>query len=80
MTCFTLEAERRPGGGLVDPGFGAAVGAIGSDPLEEPAGTRQRQKYRRPGHARTVGGGGRSHAVTEPSPGRLGRGRGGGLE
>jgi hypothetical protein len=68
MTCFTHEAERRPGGGLVDPGFGAAVGAIGSDPLEEPAGTRQRQKYRRPGHARTVGGGGRSHTATSSSP------------
>jgi len=39
-----LGAERRPVGGVVDPGFGvAAVGAIGGDSLEEPAGTRQRQ-------------------------------------
>ena len=59
-----LGAERRPVGGLLDPGFGVtAAGAIGGDPLEEPAGTRQRQKYR-----------------PEPSPGRVGRGRGGGLE
>jgi hypothetical protein len=38
-------------------------GAIGGDPLEEPAGTRQRQKYRGPRRERTVAGGGRSHTA-----------------